>query len=182
MDVYYILAFLFFVVAYIAIFTLGLVDYIISSIALFRLARKRGIPAPWLAWIPVVNTWTFGSVVDNFELEKGSKRKFRVILLTLALVISALAILAVIVVSVYSAIIALNSNGIPTDDEEITFLISYFVVVLPLSFIAMAYYAVDIICLHKIHENIYPENLIPPFFVFVYTIFQTILYHHIVKR
>jgi hypothetical protein len=67
-------------------------------------------------------------------------------------------ILAAIVVAVYSAIIALNSNGIPTDDEEITFLISYFVVVFPLSFIAMAYYAVDIICLHKIHENIYPEK------------------------
>ncbi len=158
MDVYYIVAFLLLAVLYLAIFALGLTEYIISSIAFFRIARKRGVSNPWLAWIPIAKTWIFGSIVDNFESEKGSKRKFRVILLTLSLVISALAILAVIVLVVYSVIIAFSSNSIPTGDEDIAFLISYFVVVLPLSFIAMAYYAVDIICLYKIHENIYSEK------------------------
>lgn len=159
MDVFYLFLGLLVIGIYLFVIAIGLVDYIIGSLAMMRIARKRGVSNPWLAWIPIASEWIFGSVVDDFESERGSKRKFRVILLTLALVVLALSVLMTIVLLAYGMIMAVG-YGIPTGDEEIAVLISYLAAVLPLSFISLAYYAINIICLNKLHENIYPEKSI----------------------
>lgn len=38
---------------------IGLVFYLFFSACLYRIAKKLEVPVPWLAWIPLVQVWTF---------------------------------------------------------------------------------------------------------------------------
>ncbi len=83
---------------YFLIFAYMITSYILQSLALYRMAKNRGLRYPGLAWVPVVNVWTMGSIVDHHSRLKGIDRKWRVLLLTLG-IISAVAIMLYIIVS-----------------------------------------------------------------------------------
>ncbi len=158
MDVAYIFLGVFVLFSYLIAIGIGIADYIIHSIALFRIARKREISLPGLAWVPVANAWTFGSVADDFESQKGSKRKFRIILLVLEIVVAALAsvfMLVMISTSTYFAFGGTLSVG-----DQAAFLAIFYITLLPLSYVGIVHGVLKLICLHKIHENIYPEKSI----------------------
>ena len=42
----------------------ALVLYIFQSVALYSMAKNRGIANPWLAWLPIGNHWIAGSLSD----------------------------------------------------------------------------------------------------------------------
>ncbi len=48
----------------------------ISSFGMYRIAKRRSIPCPWLAWIPMINLWTLGSIADQHVFFKHQKRGF----------------------------------------------------------------------------------------------------------
>ena len=64
-------------VLFIVIGGLCLTDYILSSLGLMRLAKRRGISSPWLSWIPVGNTWITGSLVDEYDFRNGFSRGWK---------------------------------------------------------------------------------------------------------
>ena len=74
-----------------------LVGWIIRSLSLHSIAKRRGIRNPWLAWIPVGSEWVMGSVADQYQhLVKGkitSRRKI-LMLLTVATGVVAVAYIA----------------------------------------------------------------------------------------
>ena len=78
--------------------------YVLSSLALYTMASRRGIRKAWLSWIPVLNVWILGSLSDQYRyVVKGqikSKRKILLILnltvLVLGLVLSGLVIFVVV--------------------------------------------------------------------------------------
>lgn len=39
--------------------------YVLRALGLYRLAKNAGIPAPWLAWVPVVNWYLLGLLCDR---------------------------------------------------------------------------------------------------------------------
>ena len=43
------------------------VFWILSSLSLQVIARRRGIRNAWLAWIPVGNEWILGSIADQYQ-------------------------------------------------------------------------------------------------------------------
>lgn len=49
-------------------FLLGLVFYILFSMGLYTMANRRGLPNPWLAWIPVAQIYTMGEVIGPVKL------------------------------------------------------------------------------------------------------------------
>lgn len=67
---------------------LGIAGYVLSALALYTLASRRGIHKPWLAWIPVANVWILGSLSDQYRYvrlgQNRSKRKSLVILAALS--------------------------------------------------------------------------------------------------
>ena len=76
----------------------GLVMYILRSMALHTIAKRRGLKNAWLAWIPVGQEWIIGSVSDQYQyLTKGKLQNRRKILLGLQLA-------AVLIGSVFSVI------------------------------------------------------------------------------
>ena len=61
-----------------------LVGWILRSMSLYSIAKRRGIRNAWLAWIPVGSNWILGSVADQYQhLVQGkitSRRKIMLIL------------------------------------------------------------------------------------------------------
>ena len=72
-----------------------LVGWILRSMSLHCIARRRGIRHAWLAWIPVGSRWILGSVADQYQhLVQGkvtSRRKIMLILGAVSMVLSTVA-------------------------------------------------------------------------------------------
>ncbi len=65
----------------------SLVFWIIRSLSLQKIAKRRGIRNAWLAWIPIGSDWILGSVSDQYQhLVQGKITSRRKILLILAVV------------------------------------------------------------------------------------------------
>ena len=62
----------------------SVVFWVFWSLGLYKIAKRRGIRSPWLAWIPVGNQWILGSVSDQYQhLIQGKVTSRRKILLIL---------------------------------------------------------------------------------------------------
>ena len=49
------------------------VSYILTAIGLCAIAKRRGIPNPWLSWVPVASFWILGKISDHYQKEvKGN--------------------------------------------------------------------------------------------------------------
>ena len=69
------------VVVFVLLLWLG-VFYVLSAIALSRIAKNRRIENPWMAWVPVANSWLLGSIADHYDRVKNREdRGFRKILM-----------------------------------------------------------------------------------------------------
>ena len=69
---------------------LGVIVYVLQALALYTIAKRRGIQKPWLAWIPLVNVWILGSISDQYQyvVKRQVKNKRKVLLgLNIALLI-----------------------------------------------------------------------------------------------
>ena len=63
----------------------GLVFYAMRAYAVYSIAKRRGMRKPWLAWVPVANSWVLGALSDQYRhLIKGEIRQKRKLLLGFA--------------------------------------------------------------------------------------------------
>lgn len=51
----------------------GAVPYVFSSLGLYRILQNRGVPNPWMAWVPVANYYAQGAVADDINLRTRGK-------------------------------------------------------------------------------------------------------------
>lgn len=67
---------------------LAILCYVFQAIGLYRIAKRRGIPHAWFAWLPFLSNWLLGSISDQFRyVVKNKITHRRVILLILAIVV-----------------------------------------------------------------------------------------------
>lgn len=76
------------------IVALLIVFYVFSSLSYYTMANNRGIDNAWMAWIPIVNLWLKGQLVDDFVL-MGEKRLDHASITLLALSILSIALSSV---------------------------------------------------------------------------------------
>ena len=83
---------------------ISIAAYILTAMALYTLAQRRGINHPWLSWVPVANVWILGSLSDQYRYvvkgEERSKRKSLVVLKIISAVIVLLMVIACVVMAV----------------------------------------------------------------------------------
>lgn len=61
-------------------------SYVLHSLGLYTIANRRGIHNAWLAWVPLGNLWTMGSISDQYQyLVKGKIKNRRKVLLGLSI-------------------------------------------------------------------------------------------------
>ena len=65
---------------------LGLISYVLHSLGLYTIAKRRGIHNSWLAWLPFGNLWILGSISDQYQyVVKGKIRNRRKAMLWLSI-------------------------------------------------------------------------------------------------
>lgn len=71
----------------------SVVCYVLSSLGVYTVAKRRGILHPWLSWIPVGNMWILGSISDQYQyLVKGKIKNRRKILIGVMIALLAMAL------------------------------------------------------------------------------------------
>lgn len=56
---------------------INLAAYFLESPGIYAIARRRGIPHPWLAWIPLGKFWLKGCISDQYQYAARGKRTNR---------------------------------------------------------------------------------------------------------
>ena len=143
---------------------LTVAGYVLTSLALYTLAKRRGINHPWLSWVPVVNCWIIGSLSDQYRyVVKGEEKSKRKILLVLNM-ISFLIGLAIIVLAI-GAIFGIIDNSMygayPGDDmleEVLAPLLGVLGLSLPLAGISIAIVVIRYMALYDIYTSMDPGN------------------------
>lgn len=144
---------------------LGIAGYILTALALYTLAKRRGLNRPWLAWIPVINCWILGSLSDQYRyVVKGeikSKRKVLIVLNILSTVLS------IAIVGVAVAMVVGLTGGIlqGVGEEEMLRSVMGPVVgilglCLPLAGIAIAYAVIHYMALYDVYRSMDPVNCV----------------------
>ena len=83
-------------------YLISLASYVLYSLGLYTIAKRRGIRNAWLAWIPVATVWILGSVADDYIVRtNGGKSNMRTWMVVLSIVLIVL-LVAVMVCAVCS--------------------------------------------------------------------------------
>lgn len=144
---------------------LSLASYVLTALALYTIAQRRGIHKPWLAWIPVVNCWLLGSLSDQYQYvvkgENKSKRKF-LLGLSIANVVLGITICVTSVVMVVKAIFGLSDYA--SDEAVISAILGPTMTILglciPLLGVSIAYAIIRYMVLYDIYKSLDPSNCV----------------------
>lgn len=96
-------------------FAIAIAMYVMQSLSLYTIAKRRGILKPWLAWIPVGSDWIMGCISDQYRyVAKGQTKNKRKTLLVLSLC-SIVASLVMIVLYLVLMITVVFNGEMPSD-------------------------------------------------------------------
>lgn len=76
------------IVAAILIVLINIVLYVLKSLGLYTIAKRRGIACPWLAWLPVGCEWITASLADQYRKVTSGKATIRRFIIVVLAVIS----------------------------------------------------------------------------------------------
>ena len=97
-------------VVYLLGMAFAVVSYVLSAVGMYRIAKRRGIHHPWLAWVPVGAAWLLGSISDHYQyVVKQKNTNRRKILLILSIILAAMSCVFL------AAVLVLTFAGIGTD-------------------------------------------------------------------
>lgn len=145
---------------------IGIAAYVLTALALYTMAQRRGLNRPWLAWIPVVNCWIVGSLSDQYRYvvkdEIKSKRK---VLLILRLIMAVLgtAMTAVALAMVFSVVGTAMRGGV-SEEQMVQAILGPAVGIvgmcLPLAGVSIAYAILRYMALYDIYRSMDPANCV----------------------
>ena len=120
--------------------------YILEAAGTMRIASRRGVRAPGLAWVPIVNVFTLGAIVDDINARRGKKTSFRTVLLMLNIFSILLYFLGSLVnkaVDMYAELM----------NVALIYLVVFFVY-------SVVFYIIWLVCLHKIYRVYDSKNAV----------------------
>lgn len=68
--------FFFFVFLFVAV-AIPVASYVLHSLGLYSIAKRRGLRHKWLAWLPFGEAWLLGSISDQYQYVVKGKIKYR---------------------------------------------------------------------------------------------------------
>ena len=164
-------------------FALMIAAYVLRSIGLYAIAKRRGIANPWLAWIPVAWVWVLGSVSDQFRyVTKAQVKNKRTTLLVMQLIQMVASTVLIVILGV--AFVDLANMGMMGAGEEemmteaMIMVFKFMGIALVLGGIALATAIIRYIALYDLYISVNPANAVlflilsilfsitEPFFVF----------------
>ena len=144
---------------------LSIAGYVLTALALYTIARRRGLRNPWLAWIPVADCWLLGSLSDQYRyVLKGEHRSKRKILLFFRVLITIMWISLIgLLVNLCFHAVGGVFWGAMSDERMFQILhqaMNLLVLCLPLMGISIAYAVFRYMALYDIYKSLDPENCV----------------------
>lgn len=144
---------------------MGIAAYVLTALALYTIAKRRGLNHPWLAWIPVASAWILGSLSDQYRyVVRGENKSKRKVLLTLNILTAVLS--TAMIVSVFVAVGKAMFGVIGGMGEEALLeailgpLVGVVGLCLPMVGIAIAYVVVYYMALYDLYKSLDPSNCV----------------------
>lgn len=146
---------------YVIIIGLGIASYIIGSLSLYTMAKRRQIAKPGIVWIPFLGNWIMGSLADDIDAKRGIARNWRTVMLSLAIIVLGTVILMYIISGalMVSVVMMGNAEQLQMPDGEMLglFIIMYAImIVMALALTTLR--LLQCICIYKLYEDIKPEK------------------------
>ena len=137
----------------------SIATYILTSLGLYTIARRRGLQKAWLAWIPVINCWLLGSISDQYQyVVKGENKSKRKWLLALSLLKAVLTLTVVILVAVVAAGAIFRGPGFGMRQSITGPIMGILGVVMPLAAAHIAYLVIRFMALYDVYRSLDPSN------------------------
>lgn len=150
----------------------SIVSYVLRSISLFKIGKRRGVRLYGLAWVPVARAWVSGSIADIHDRKLGHNYKWRHFLLWFSV---AVFICLVVVIAIYAnfiiKLIAIADylSEAEFDDMFLRHIGGIYLFVIATSFISTVTTVFTYICMYKFFESCRPR------FTMLYLILSIIL-------
>lgn len=146
---------------FLIILAYSFVVYVLQSLGLYGISKRRGIHNPWLAWLPIGNVWIIGSISDQYQyLVKGRNRNRRKVLLGLYI---ALYVLLIIFYLIYFSLMGKMVMGIETEylspDIALPFM-GIFLISIPMFAVSVAALVFLYIAYYDLFASCQPENAV----------------------
>ncbi len=138
---------------------LSLASYVLTALALYTLAERRGLSKPWLAWIPVVNCWLLGSLSDQYRyVVKGQNKSKRKLLLVLSI---SMLFLAVGTAVVFVVGIGMVMNMTTAQSMHTVLMMPWMLIILGMALLicaAISYAVLRYMALYDVYKSMDPAN------------------------
>ena len=136
-------------------------EYLLNSFSVYTVAKRRGMPNPVMAWVPIVRYRTLGALCDHYDCTRGVKRSWSKVLFILAIVTYAfvlvICVLALVQVSRHGAWFAYESyENTPSNGTVCAALLLSALGCV----VALGLSACRIICLFKFFESCRPKDAV----------------------
>ena len=144
-------------------FVIQIAAYVLSSLALYTIAKRRGLNHAWLSWIPVANVWILGSIADQYRyVARGEIKSKRKVLLTLNIISAVLT--AVMVCLCIGAVGGAFSGAIMGRPEDVILqnllgtLAGMLGLIVPILGVAIAAAIIRYMALYDLYSSCDPDN------------------------
>ena len=164
----------------------ALVFYLLRAVGVWKMAKTAEISSPWVAFIPVVNSFTLGKIAEKYRKRDGTKSaKFGVALLALNIITLVIGIL--LTVFTVNSVIEILKNAEYAVEADIDMTIDMFSSLIPVIILyvlimaaAFAYMIVYYVALWRVFSSFDYRNatlftVLSVFFSFLGPIFLFIL-------
>ena len=134
----------------------GIAAYILTSLAIYTVSRRRGLKNAWLAWVPVINCWLLGSLSDQYHYvvkgENKSKRKWLVVLNILK---AALAMMLIALALVTAGALIVDHHS-----DVMGAVVAVIGLALPLIAVTIALCVIRYMALYDVYRSLDPANAV----------------------
>ena len=182
------LAFTLAIISNLVYYGVAITMYVLHSLGLYTIAKRRELTHPWMAWVPGLQLWTLGSIADQYMyVAKDKVRNRRKWVVGLAI---AMAVLMVVFYIVFFAAyfvffleISMNMEMGMVMEDELQFVLNGLKAFVPTLVVFLLMFAVSIVlsvveyvCYYKLFASCDPENktlflVLSIFFSFLLPIF-----------
>ena len=137
--------------------------YVLRSLGLYIIAKRRRIRNPWLSWIPLGNLWILGSISDQYQyVVKGKVKNKRKALLTLNILTYVAAFAGIIAAAV---VIGMGLSELPQINDAQTIMTTMLANVMTVAFawiamvaLSVAFAVIHYMALYDLYRSCDPAN------------------------
>lgn len=149
----------FVLVFYLLMIGFSILSYVLNSLGMYTIAKRRGIHHAWLSWLPIGNMWVMGSISDQYQyIAKDRVRNRRKVLLglTIGIYASMIPMFASLFAAVFSEVAGYGTGDTLFGATAAIALLTYFVMIV----LAIILLVFEYIALYDLFTSCDPGNAV----------------------